>query len=557
MTNNQPSSQQRILQSFRARLLDENLLNKPQDQFVAEVLREIKTSKSAPAKSYKISTLIRRLEHYSKTIPHEIYLRNVGTVQHIGNGVATLSGLPMVQLEELVTFPNGVQGMVLNLDKKHVDVILLGPDQNIRGGDLAQATGKRLSVPIGVQFLGRVIGPLGQPLDDLGPIIPSEYRHVERIAPGVIDRAPVNEPIYSGTKIIDALIPLGRGQRELILGDRQTGKTTLALDTILSQRGTDVKCVYVAISQKKTSVINAINILKKGGVMPQTTVIIASPDDPPALRYLAPYVGVTLAEFRLDQGMDVLIVYDDLSKHADSYRELSLLLRRPPGREAYPGDIFYLHSRLLERACKLNPEQGGGSITALPIATTQRGNISGYIPTNLISITDGQIMLNTDLFNKGVKPAIDIGRSVSRVGGAAQELAMKSLVGALKLELSQYEEVARFARFGTEVNDTTQRQIDRGMRLQSLLGQKPHEPVSMEDQVIMFFALTENYMDRVAVEDIPAFTHDLLVHIHTSEIQIIDYIDYHRKLDEQTINSLHEVLSTFVEKWLSSKRGVK
>jgi len=538
-------------------LLDENLLNKPQDQFVAEVLREIKTSKSAPAKSYKISTLIRRLEHYSKTIPHEIYLRNVGTVQHIGNGVATLSGLPMVQLEELVTFPNGVQGMVLNLDKKHVDVILLGPDQNIRGGDLAQATGKRLSVPIGVQFLGRVIGPLGQPLDDLGPIIPSEYRHVERIAPGVIDRAPVNEPIYSGTKIIDALIPLGRGQRELILGDRQTGKTTLALDTILSQRGTDVKCVYVAISQKKTSVINAINILKKGGVMPQTTVIIASPDDPPALRYLAPYVGVTLAEFLLDQGMDVLIVYDDLSKHADSYRELSLLLRRPPGREAYPGDIFYLHSRLLERACKLNPEQGGGSITALPIATTQRGNISGYIPTNLISITDGQIMLNTDLFNKGVKPAIDIGRSVSRVGGAAQESAMKSLVSALKLELSQYEEVARFARFGTEVNDTTQRQIDRGMRLQSLLGQKPHEPVSMEDQVIMFFALTENYMDRVAVEDIPAFTHDLLVHIHTSEIQIIDYIDYHRKLDEQTINSLHEVLSTFVEKWLSSKRGMK
>lgn len=538
-------------------MLDENLLNKPQDQFVAEVLREIKTSKSAPAKSYKISTLIRRLEHYSKTIPHEIYLRNVGTVQHIGNGVATLSGLPMVQLEELVTFPNGVQGMVLNLDKKHVDVILLGPDQNIRGGDLAQATGKRLSVPIGVQFLGRVIGPLGQPLDDLGPIIPSEYRHVERIAPGVIDRAPVNEPIYSGTKIIDALIPLGRGQRELILGDRQTGKTTLALDTILSQRGTDVKCVYVAISQKKTSVINAINILKKGGVMPQTTVIIASPDDPPALRYLAPYVGVTLAEFLLDQGMDVLIVYDDLSKHADSYRELSLLLRRPPGREAYPGDIFYLHSRLLERACKLNPEQGGGSITALPIATTQRGNISGYIPTNLISITDGQIMLNTDLFNKGVKPAIDIGRSVSRVGGAAQESAMKSLVSALKLELSQYEEVARFARFGTEVNDTTQRQIDRGMRLQSLLGQKPHEPVSMEDQVIMFFALTENYMDRVAVEDIPAFTHDLLVHIHTSEIQIIDYIDYHRKLDEQTINSLHEVLSTFVEKWLSSKRGMK
>lgn len=555
--DNSPLTQEGILQSFKEKLLNENLLNKPRKRFVEEVMRDTRASKSSVTKSYKISTLIRKLEHYSKTVQQGIRIKNVGTVQHIGNGVATLSGLPIVQLEELVTFPNGVQGMVLNLDKKHVDVILLGPDQNIRGGDLAQATGKRLSVPIGVQFLGRVIGPLGEPLDELGPIIPSEYRFIDKIAPGVIERAPVNEPIYSGTKIIDALIPLGRGQRELILGDRQTGKTTLALDTILSQRGTDVKCIYVAISQKKTSVINAINILKKGGVMPQTTVIIASPDDPPALRYLVPYVGVTLAEFLLDQGMDVLIVYDDLSKHADSYRELSLLLRRPPGREAYPGDIFYLHSRLLERACKLDDAHGGGSITALPIVTTQRGNISGYIPTNLISITDGQIMLNTDLFNKGVKPAIDIGRSVSRVGGAAQEPAMKSLVGALKLELSQYEEVARFARFGTEVNETTQRQIERGMRLQSLLGQNPHEPVPMVNQVIMFFALTENYLDKVAIADIPEFSHDLLIHVHTHAIQLVDNIKFHRVLDEQSIRSLHEVISGFVEKWHKSKRGVK
>lgn len=551
------SAQDQILQSLRTNLGEKNLLNLPKDKFVSDVLQDIKTKKQIKERSFKISALVRKLSKVSQEVKPQVSFKNVGTVQHIGNGVATLSGLPSVQLEELVTFPNGVQGMVLNLDRKHVDVILLGPDQGIRGGDLTLATGKRLSVPVGMQFLGRVIGPLGRPQDELGPIVPSEYRFIERIAPGVIERAPVNEPLYSGTKIIDALIPLGRGQRELILGDRQTGKTTLALDTILSQRGTDVKCIYVAISQKKTSVINAINILKKGRVLGQTTVIIASPDDPPALRYLAPYVGVTLAEFLLDQGMDVLIVYDDLSKHADSYRELSLLLRRPPGREAYPGDIFYLHSRLLERACKLSEAHGGGSITALPIVTTQKGNISGYIPTNLISITDGQIMLDNDLFNKGEKPAIDIGRSVSRVGGAAQEDAMKLMVGALKLELSQYEEVARFARFGTEVNEATQRQIARGMRLQKLLGQNPHEPVSMVDQVILFFALTRDYMDAVPVEDIQRFSHDLLVFAHTQEIQLIDSIKYHRALDEALIEDMHNMLGEFVARWQKIERGEK
>lgn len=550
-------AQEQILESLRTNLREKNLLTLPKKAFVADILQDIKTKKQVKERGFKISALVRKLSKVSQEVKPQVSFKNVGTVQHIGNGVATLSGLPSVQLEELVTFPNGVQGMVLNLDRKHVDVILLGADQGIRGGDLTLATGKRLSIPVGVQFLGRVIGPMGKPLDELGPIIPSEYRFIERIAPGVIERAPVNEPLYSGTKIIDALIPLGRGQRELILGDRQTGKTTLALDTILSQRGTDVKCIYVAISQKKTSVINAINILKKGRVMGQTTVIIASPDDPPALRYLAPYVGVTLAEFLLDQGTDVLIVYDDLSKHADSYRELSLLLRRPPGREAYPGDIFYLHSRLLERACKLSEAHGGGSITALPIVTTQKGNISGYIPTNLISITDGQIMLDTDLFNKGEKPAIDIGRSVSRVGGAAQEDAMKLMVGALKLELSQYEEVARFARFGTEVNEATQRQIARGMRLQKLLGQNPHEPVSMVDQVILFFALTRDYMDAVAVDDILRFSHDLIVHAHTQEVQLIDSIKYHRALDEALIEDMHTMLGEFVARWQKMERGEK
>lgn len=550
------TGKEKILKDFRQKLLVENPLHKPGEDFVEEIVKTISTKPGLKPRVTRLPSFVRRIESISQKISHQVRFKSVGTVQHIGNGVATLSGLPYVQLEELVVFPNGVHGMVLNLDRKHVDVILLGPDQGIRGGDLAIATGKRLSIPIGFQFLGRVIGPLGKPLDGKGSIIPSEYRYVEKIAPGVVERAPVTEPLYSGTKIIDALIPLGRGQRELILGDRQTGKTTLALDTIISQRGTDVKCIYVAISQKKTSVINAINILTAAGVMPQTTVIISSPDDPPALRYLAPYSGVTLAEFLLDQGMDVLIVYDDLSKHADSYRELSLLLRRPPGREAYPGDIFYLHSRLLERACKLSDDHGGGSITALPIVTTQKGNISGYIPTNLISITDGQIMLDADLFNKGTKPAIDIGRSVSRVGGAAQESAMKSVVGPLKLELSQYEEVARFARFGTEVNEATQKQINRGMRLEKLLGQGPHQAVPMVEQVILFFAITNNYMDEIAVEQIPQFEKELLLYVQTHHVKMVDNIKYQRSLDEVTTSLLHQSIQEFVDIWLQEKRGV-
>ena len=556
MKINLETRQQDILNSLRKNLSAKNPLNLPETKFIDDVHKDIKTKKAGVARILRIPSFLRKLTKTSAATDAILQFRNVGTVQHIGNGVATLSGLPSVQLEELVTFPNAVQGMVLNLDRKFVDVILLGPDRGIRGGDLCEATGKRLSVPVGVQFSGRVVSPLGNPLDGKGLVIPSEYRFIERIAPGVIERAPVDEPLYTGTKIIDTLIPIGRGQRELILGDRQTGKTTLALDTILSQHGTDVKCIYVAISQKKTSVINAINVLNAGGVMAQTTIIIAGPDDPPALRYLAPYAGVTLAEFFLDQGMDTLIVYDDLSKHADSYRELSLLLRRAPGREAYPGDIFYLHSRLLERACKLSPEHGGGSITALPIVSTQKGNISGYIPTNLISITDGQIMLDADAFNKGIKPAIDIGRSVSRVGGAAQEPAMKTMVGPLKLELSQYEEVVRFARFGTEVNETTQRQIERGQRLERLLNQPPHQPVSMTDQVVLFFALTQNYLDELDIDEIPAYSKALLRHIRTFSAKTIDIIEVERELRAETQEMLHESIKNFTNEWIEKKRGL-
>lgn len=531
----------------RLRLSDPLALDS--QQFLEQVNTRVQEQLQPKPKSLNTDFVIRELQSLSQEQKHRLFVRSVGTVQHIGNGIATLSGMPMVHLEELVTFPNGVQGMVLNLDRKHVDVILLGPDTGIRGGDVAEATGRRLSIPVGMSFLGRVVDPLGRPLDDNRPIIPSEFRYVEQIAPGVIARAPVDTPLYTGTKIIDTLLPLGRGQRELIVGDRQIGKTTLAIDAILSQKGTDVKCVYVSIGQKKTSVLNAIETLKSGGVLNQTTVMISSPDDPPALRYLAPYAGVTIAEFFLDRGMDVLIVYDDLSKHADTYREMSLLLRRPPGREAYPGDIFYLHSRLLERACRLNEEHGGGSITALPIATTQRGDISSYIVTNLISITDGQIVLDADAFNKGSKPAIDIGRSVSRVGSAAQERAMKSVVGALKLELSQYEEVARFARFGTEVNDATKRQIERGQRVEALLGQGPNRPVKMEDQVVLFYALTEGFMDSIDPMDIPHFSSAMIHHIHNHAAQSVDQIRYHRELDQAVEDELIREFSNFVSIW--------
>ena len=540
---------QKRLTNLAERLhVNDPLLVSP-EEFMDDVKARVAEKMPVRPKAFNAEYVISELQAASERQKHRIFIRSVGTVQHVGNGIATLSGLPMVFLEELVTFPNGVQGMVLNLDRKHVDVILLGDDTGIRGGDVAKATGKRMSIPVGLSFLGRMVDPLGRPLDENRTIVPSEYRPVERIAPGVIDRAPVDTPLFTGTKIIDALLPLGRGQRELIVGDRQVGKTTLALDAILSQKGTDVRCVYVSIGQKKTSVLSAIEILKAGGVLNQTILVVSSPDDPPALRYLAPYAGVTMAEFLLDYGMDVLIVYDDLSKHADTYREMSLLLRRPPGREAYPGDIFYLHSRLLERACRLNEAKGGGSITALPIATTQRGNISSYIVTNLISITDGQIVLDADEFNKGNKPAIDIGRSVSRVGSAAQEPAMKSVVKALKLELSQYEEVARFAQFGTEVNEATRKQIERGQRLNALLQQGPNQPVRFEDQVVQFYALTQGFMDEIKPENVHTFADEMVGYLYNHAAQSIDAIRHDRTLSEESKADLNQALGTFMELW--------
>lgn len=461
----------------------------------------------------EIDPLLTLLRDKSAALANDVRFYDVGTVQRIGNGVATLSGLPQARTDELVVFPTGVQGMVLNLDHEHIDVILLGSDEGIHGGALVTSTGRRLRVPVGRQLLGRVVNPLGTPLDGRGTVRGAESRHVERNAPTIVQRVPVNSALHTGIKTVDALTPIGRGQRELIIGDRQTGKTTLAVDAILSQKDSGVLCVYVAIGQKKSSALAVIETLRQHKALSYSVVVVSSPDDPPALRYLAPYAGCTMAEFFMDGGHDVLVVYDDLSKHADAYRELSLLLRRPPGREAYPGDVFYLHARLLERACKLGPAAGGGSLTALPIVETRSGNVAAYIPTNVIAITDGQVVLDTGLFNRGVRPAVNVGLSVSRVGGAAQSPAMRTLASMLRLELAQSEEVAQFARFGSEVDEVTLRQIRRGERLTAALSQSPNAPLSAAAEIITLLAVTGGFLDNLPLADVPAFELELVRYV--------------------------------------------
>ncbi len=475
-----------------------------------------------------------------------VRLRDVGTVLHIGDGVATLSGLPRARVNELVSFPTGVQGLILNLERARLDVIMLGPEEDIQGGDLVNGTGERLQVPVGTALLGRVVNPLGEPLDEGGGIDAMEERFLEREAPTIVEREPVNEPLYTGLKVIDALVPIGRGQRELIIGDRQTGKTTIAVDAILNQAESNVLCVYVAIGQKKSSTLSVIETLRAYDALKYTTVIMSSPNDPPALRYLAPYAGCTIAEFFMDQGRDVLILYDDLSKHADSYRELSLLLRRPPGREAYPGDIFYLHSRLLERAAKLNEGAGGGSMTALPVVETQQGSLSAYIPTNLISITDGQLVLERELFNKGIKPAVNAGRSVSRVGGSAQTDAMRELAGPLRLELSQYEEVEQFSRIGTEVDEATQRQLRRGKRLQRILIQPAHQPLRLAQQVVVLLAATEGYLDAVSLDALRWFEQGLLETVAERQAGLMAQLNRSGELTAEMRQAFLDVINDYV-----------
>jgi F-type H+-transporting ATPase subunit alpha len=530
------------LHAMRERVEQAEFLDKT--AIVRRIRDEVFDRPSRARQTPDVSALLQFLRAKTGQIDRQVRFHEVGTVQHIGNGVATLSGLGRAHTDELVTFPTGMQGLVLSLDRNRVDVILLGPGEGIRGGDLVTATGERLRVPVGAQLLGRVVNPLGQPLDGRRSVEAVEYRYLERAAPSIIERGPVQQPLHTGLKMIDALVPIGRGQRELIIGDRQTGKTALAVDAILNQHDTDIQCIYVAIGQKKSSTLAVVETLRASGAMAYTTVVTSSPDDPPALRYLAPYAGCTMAEFLMDAGRDVLIVYDDLSKHADAYRELSLLLRRPPGREAYPGDIFYLHSRLLERACKLNEESGGNSMTALPIVEIQRGNLSAYIPTNLISITDGQIVLDADQFNRDIKPAVDAGRSVSRVGGAAQTPAMRKVAGQLRLELAQFEEVARFARFGTEVDEATQRQIDRGHRLQAVLKQPAHQPLALAAQIVILLAATQGLLNHVELDDIPAFEHELLASFEEQYPQLFHHLNRTGHLDDELIEAVRETVGS-------------
>ncbi len=454
----------------------------------------------------EISALIKeQIKKYAKEIESE----SVGTVISVGDGIALIHGLNEAMAGELLAFENDVYGMVLNLEKDHVGAVILDESTNIKEGDSVKTTGRILEVPVGDALLGRAINPLGQPIDGLGSIDTKETRYLERKAQGVMARKSVDEPLQTGIKVLDALVPIGRGQRELIIGDRKTGKTSIALDTIINQKEEDVICIYVAIGQKESTVAQVQQMLKKHGADEYTVIVSASASEPAPLLYLAPYAGVSIGEHFMFQGKSVLVVYDDLSKHATAYRELSLLLRRPPGREAFPGDVFYLHSRLLERAAKLNDDLGGGSITALPIIETQAGDISAYIPTNVISITDGQIFLQSDLFNSGVRPAINAGLSVSRVGGSAQIKAIKKVSGTLRLDLASYRELEAFTQFGSDLDEATRKKLDRGKRTVEILKQGLHEVMPVNKQVLSIFALTNGYFDDVKVEDIARFEQEM------------------------------------------------
>ena len=491
----------------------------------------------------EISALIKE---QIKTYKDDIQTENVGHVVQVGDGIALVHGLKKAMSSELLVFPNDVYGMVQNLEQDVVGAILLGESSKIKEGDLVKCTGRILEVPVGDEFLGRVVNPLGKPIDGLGNINSTKTRPIEVKATGVMDRSPVDTPLQTGIKALDALVPIGRGQRELIIGDRQTGKTSIAIDTILNQKGKDVICIYVAIGQKESTVSNVYETLKAHGAMEYSFIVSATASDPAPVLYLAPYAGVSMAEYFMHKGKDCLIIYDDLSKHAVAYRELSLLLHRPPGREAYPGDVFYLHSRLLERAAKLSEELGGGSITALPIIETQAGDISAYIPTNVISITDGQIFLQADSFYKGIRPAINAGLSVSRVGGAAQTKAIKKVSGTLRLDLASYRELEAFTQFGSDLDQATKARLDRGERTVEVLKQGLHETLSFEKETIILYALVNGYLDRVEVKDINRYEHELYRDLDISEVgkNIINEISNTKALPKE-LDSLNDYLSNF------------
>ena len=495
-------------------------------------------------KPEEISSVIKeQIKRYAS----QLEVADVGTVIQVADGIARIHGLENAMQGELLEFPGEVYGMVLNLEEDNVGAVLLGSQHNINEGDTVKTTGRVVEVPVGNALLGRVVNALGQPIDGKGPITTDKYRPVERVASGVISRKGVDTPLQTGIKAIDSMVPIGRGQRELIIGDRQTGKTAIAIDTIINQKGQGVNCVYVAIGQKASTVANIVKTLTEYGAMAYTTVVASTASDLAPLQYIAPYAGCAIGEEWMEEGKDVLVVYDDLSKHATAYRTLSLLLRRPPGREAYPGDVFYLHSRLLERAAKLSDELGGGSLTALPIIETQAGDVSAYIPTNVISITDGQIYLETEMFNSGFRPAVNAGLSVSRVGGAAQIGAMKKLASPIRVELAQYRELAAFSQFGSELDEDTRNQLAQGERIKEILKQPQYKPMPVEKQVVIIYAATRKYLLDIEVDRILEFESGLFEYISTKYPDIFEKIREEKKLSDELEDALKKAITEFKE----------
>ena len=490
----------------------------------------------------EISELLRKqIADFEKKVD----VSEVGSVISVGDGIARIYGLDKCMASELLEFPNGIMGMALNLEEDSVGAVLFGEDSFIHEGDIVKRTGRIMSVPVGNELRGRVVNAIGQPIDGKGPVNTKEMRIVDVVAPGIIERKSVHEPLQTGLKAIDAMIPIGRGQRELIIGDRQTGKTAVALDAIINQKGGDVTCIYVAIGQKRSNVANIMKILEENGAMEHTIIVSATASEPAPLQYIAPYTGCTMGEFFRDSGKHALIVYDDLSKQATAYRQLSLLLRRPPGREAFPGDVFYLHSRLLERSAKLSDELGAGSLTALPIIETQAGDVSGYIPTNVISITDGQIYLEPELFYAGVRPAVNVGLSVSRVGGAAQTKAMKQVAGTLRLDLAQFRELAAFAQFGSDLDKSTLAQIERGKRMVELLKQDQYVPMSMVEQVSVLFAATQGFLDDIPVESVKKFEEEFLRFMRDSKADVVKELGDKKAIDDELKPKMLAALDEF------------
>ena len=507
----------------------------------------------AQIRADEITTLLRQeIENYEGAID----VSETGSVISLGDGIARIHGLEKVMAGELIEFPHNVSGIAMNLEEDQVGAVLLGDYTEIKEGDEVRRTGRIMSVPAGEAMIGRVVNALGQPIDDKGPIHTTQFNPIERLAPGVVDRRPVKEPLQTGIKAIDAMIPIGRGQRELIIGDRQTGKTAIALDTIINQKGGDMICIYVAIGQKRSTVAQVVKTLEDAGAMAYTIVVLASASDPAPMQYLAPYAGCAIGEYFRDSKRHALCIYDDLSKHAAAYREISLLLRRPPGREAFPGDVFYLHSRLLERAAKLNDANGGGSLTALPFIETQAGDVSAYIPTNVISITDGQIYLITDLFNSNIRPAIDVGISVSRVGGSAQIKAMRQIAGTLRLDMAQFRDLAAFAQFGSDLDKASLAQLNRGKHLVEVLKQGQFEPLAVEKQILIIFAGTQGYLDDLPIEQVRRFEAELYRFVDNAHRALLAKIAEKKILDDALRAEIAAVIKEFKDRFVAEQPAV-